>query len=40
VEIAAPIAVQYAEDFDAYLTKLGALANWITAFVEEGDPLG
>lgn len=40
VEIAAPIAVQYAEDFDAYLMRLSALVNWMVAFVEEGDPLG
>jgi len=40
VEIAAPIAVQFAEDFDAYLTRLSALVNWVVAFVEEGDPLG
>jgi hypothetical protein len=40
VEIAAPIAVNFAEDFDAYLNKLGALVGWIVAFVEEGDPLG
>jgi hypothetical protein len=40
VEIAAPIAVHFAEDFDAYLTRLSALVNWVVAFVEEGDPLG
>jgi hypothetical protein len=40
VEIAAPIAVQFSEDLQAYLTNLGALANWITAYIEEGDPLG
>jgi hypothetical protein len=40
VEIAAPIAVQYAEDFDVYLNKLSTLVNWVVAFVEEGDPLG
>jgi hypothetical protein len=40
VEIAAPIVVQFAEDFDAYLTRLSALVNWVVAFVEEGDPLG
>ena len=40
VEIAAPIAVQFSEDFDAYLNKLSALVGWIVAFVEEGDPLG
>jgi hypothetical protein len=40
VEIAAPIAVQFAEDFDVYLTRLSALVNWVVAFVEEGDPLG
>jgi len=40
VEIAVPIAVHFAEDFDAYLTRLGALVNWLVAFVEEGDPLG
>ncbi len=40
VEIAAPIAVQFSEDLQAYLTNLGTLANWITAYIEEGDPLG
>jgi hypothetical protein len=40
VEIAANVAVQYAEDFDAYLNRLSTLVNWIVAFVEEGDPLG
>jgi len=40
VEIAAPVAVQFSEDLQAYLTNLGVLANWITAFIEEGDPLG
>jgi hypothetical protein len=40
VEIAAPIAVNFSEDMEAYLNNLNALANWITAYVEEGDPLG
>jgi hypothetical protein len=40
VEIAAPVAVQFSEDLQAYLTNLGTLANWITAYIEEGDPLG
>jgi hypothetical protein len=40
VEIAAPVAVQFSEDMQAYLTNLAALANWITAYIEEGDPLG
>jgi hypothetical protein len=40
VEIAAPVAVNFSEDMEAYLNNLNALANWITADVEEGDPLG
>jgi hypothetical protein len=40
VEIAAPIAVNYSEDLEAYLNNLNALANWIAAYIEEGDPLG
>ena len=40
VEIAAPIAVNFSEDLEAYLSNLSTLANWITAYVEEGDPLG
>jgi len=40
VEIASPVAVHFAEDLEAYLTALSALANWITRFIQEGDPLG
>jgi hypothetical protein len=40
VEIAAPIAVQFSEDLEAYLRNLNTLANWITAYIEGGDPLG
>jgi hypothetical protein len=40
VEIAAPIAVQFSEDFEAYMQNLNALANWIVSYVEGGDPLG
>jgi hypothetical protein len=40
IEIAAPIVVNYSEDLEAYLTNLAALANWITAYIQEGDPLG
>jgi len=40
VEIAAPIAVQYSEDLEAYMANLATLANWLTAYIQDGDPLG
>jgi uncharacterized protein YkvS len=40
VEIAAPIAVNYSEDLEAYMANLAALANWIFGYIQEGDPLG
>jgi hypothetical protein len=40
VEIAASVVVQYSEDLEAYMHNLNALANWITAYIEGGDPLG
>jgi hypothetical protein len=40
VEIAAPIAAQYAADYEDYLNKLSALATWLVCYIEEGDPLG
>ncbi len=40
VEIAATAAVQFSEDFEAYMQNLNALANWIVSYVEGGDPLG
>jgi hypothetical protein len=40
VEIAAPIAVQFSEDLEAYMQNLSTLANWIAAYIEGGDPLG
>jgi hypothetical protein len=40
VEIAATAAVQFSEDFEAYMQNLNALANWIVAYIEGGDPLG
>jgi len=40
VEIAAPIAVNYSEDLEAYLANLAVLANWLAAYIQEGDPLG
>jgi hypothetical protein len=39
VEIAATVVVQYSEDLEAYMANLSTLANWITHYVEEGDPL-
>jgi hypothetical protein len=40
VEIAATVVVQYSEDLEAYMGNLSTVANWITRYVEEGDPLG
>jgi hypothetical protein len=40
VEIAAPIAVQFSEDLEAYMANLATLANWLTAYIQDGDPLG
>jgi hypothetical protein len=40
VEIAAPIAVQFSEDLEAYMANLATLANWLTTYIQDGDPLG
>jgi hypothetical protein len=40
VEIAAPIAVNFSEDLEAYMANLATLANWLTAYIQDGDPLG
>jgi hypothetical protein len=40
VEIAAPIAVNFSEDLEAYMANLAVLANWLTAYIQDGDPLG
>jgi hypothetical protein len=40
VEIAAPIVVNFSEDLEAYMANLATLANWLTAYIQEGDPLG
>jgi len=39
VEIASPVAAQYAQSAGEYLQTLAALANWIALYVTEGDPL-
>jgi hypothetical protein len=40
VEIAATVATQFSEDIDAYLHNLSAIANFVYAYIQEGDPLG
>jgi len=39
VEIASPVAAQYAQSAGEYLQTLAALANWIALYITEGDPL-
>jgi hypothetical protein len=39
VEIASPVAAQYAQSAGEYLQMLAALANWIALYITEGDPL-
>lgn len=39
VEIASPVAAQYAQSAGEYLQTLSALANWIALYITEGDPL-
>jgi hypothetical protein len=40
VEIAAPIVVNFSEDLEAYMANLATLANWLTGYIQHGDPLG
>jgi hypothetical protein len=40
VELASAAALHYSEGVEQYLENLSLLANWITRYVEEGDPLG
>jgi hypothetical protein len=40
LEIAAPVAVQFSEDLEGYMANLAVLANWLTAYIQDGDPLG
>ena len=39
VEIASPVAAQYAQSAAEYLQLLAALANWIALYITDGDPL-
>ena len=39
VEIASPVAAQYAQSAGEYLQTLAVLANWIALYITEGDPL-
>lgn len=39
VEIASPVAAQYAQSAGEYLQTLSALANWIALYITDGDPL-
>ena len=39
VEIASPVAAQYAQSAGEYLQTLAALANWIALYITDGDPL-
>jgi hypothetical protein len=40
VELASAAALHYSDSVERYLENLAILANWITRYVEEGDPLG
>jgi len=40
VELASAAALHYSDGVERYLENLSILANWITAYIEEGDPLG
>jgi hypothetical protein len=40
VELASAAALHYSDSVERYLENLSILANWITRYVEEGDPLG
>ena len=39
VEIASPVAAQYAQSAGEYLQTLSALAVWIDRYIVDGDPL-
>jgi hypothetical protein len=39
VELASAAALHYSDNLERYLENLSILANWITRYVEEGDPL-
>ena len=39
VEIASPVAAQYAQSAGEYLQTLAALAVWIERYIVDGDPL-
>jgi hypothetical protein len=39
VELASAAALHYSDSVERYLENLSILANWITRYVEEGDPL-
>lgn len=39
VELASAAALHYSDSVERYLENLSILANWITGYVEEGDPL-
>ena len=39
VEIASPVAAQYAQSAGEYLQTLSALAVWIERYIVDGDPL-
>jgi len=40
LELASPVALQYADSVERYMEVLSAVANWFVRYVEEGDPLG
>jgi hypothetical protein len=40
VELASAAALHYSDSVERYLENLSILANWISRYVEEGDPLG
>jgi len=40
LELASPVAAQYADSVERYMEVLSVLANWLTRYIEEGDPLG
>ena len=40
LELASAAALHYSDSVERYLENLSVLANWITRYIEEGDPLG
>ena len=40
LELASAAALHYSDSVERYLENLSVLANWLAAYIQEGDPLG